>query len=230
MSEWLECVPNFSEGRDPAVLDRLAAVVGRVPGVRLLGREMDADHHRAVVTIAGEATAVERAAFELARVAVECIDLACHTGVHKRTGALDVCPFVPLHDTPMERAVAAAERVGGRIARELSVPVFLYAAAARRPERRVLGHVRNRGFEALREHMPADPDLTPDHGPERGAPDGRCVLGGRAAVLDRLQRRPGQPRSRTGPSHRATGPREQWWAPCGAGDGFSSSVRWGGSK
>lgn len=184
MTEWLECVPNFSEGRDPSVLEALAVAVRAIHGVRLLGREMDADHHRAVVTLAGEARLVEQAAFELARVAVETIDMGRHQGVHKRAGALDVCPFVPLHDTPMARAVAAAERVGRRIAEELGVPVFLYAQAAQRPERRVLGHVRNLGFETLRDRMGAEPDLAPDFGPAAVHPTaGATSVGARPFLI-----------------------------------------------
>ncbi len=163
----LECVPNFSEGRDPAVVDAIAAAMTAVAGVGCLRSELDADHHRAVITIAGPADAVQEAAFRGARTAVERIDLRRHTGVHKRMGALDVCPFVPLAGATMADAVGAARAVGARIADELAVPVFLYAEACTREQRRKLGNVRNLQFEGLRDLVGRDPDYAPDFGPAR---------------------------------------------------------------
>lgn len=167
MSPTLECVPNFSEGRDRKVVDGLVAAMTDVPGARCLGAEMDASHNRCVITLAGEAEAMAEAAFRGAKTAIASIDLRSHKGEHKRMGAMDVCPFVPLAGATMEDAVAVAERVGKRIGEELDLPVFLYGKAARRPEREKLGNVRNKEFEGLKDLVGQDPDFDPDFGPKR---------------------------------------------------------------
>ena len=161
----LECVPNFSEGRRPEVVDAIAAEITGVPGVRLLGREMDADHNRAVLTFVGAPDAVQEAAFRAVRKAAALIDLREHKGAHPRMGATDVVPFVPLGECTMADAVAAANAVGDRIGRELAIPVFLYAEAARRPERIKLADVRKGEFEGLRDAIGRDAERAPDFGP-----------------------------------------------------------------
>ena len=163
----LEFVPNFSEGRDAAVVDAIAEAMSAVPDVRLLAREMDASHHRCVITLAGPAPAMVEAAVVGAREGMARIDLRQHEGEHKRMGAMDVCPFVPLAGASMQDAVAAARQAGSRIADELGLPVYLYAEAAQREDRRKLGNVRNKQFEGLRELIATDAEYAPDFGPSQ---------------------------------------------------------------
>ena len=140
MSALIECVPNFSEGRDPAIVDALCAAL---KGVYLLDRTSDTDHNRTVLTFAGEPEAVLNAAIDAARAAVDRIDLRAHTGVHPRIGALDVLPFIPLEGATLTDCATLAQRAGQRLWNELGIPVYLYEAAARRPERRNLAYVRS---------------------------------------------------------------------------------------
>jgi glutamate formiminotransferase/formiminotetrahydrofolate cyclodeaminase len=180
----LECVPNFSEGRRPEVVDAICDAVRSVPAVRLIGREMDADHNRAVVTFVGPVEPVKEAAFRAIRKASETIDLREHRGAHPRMGATDVCPFVPLGDATMEDAKAAAAEVGERVGRELSIPVFLYAEAARRPERTKLADVRRGEFEGLRDAIGRDDDRAPDFGPAAIHPSaGATAVGARFFLI-----------------------------------------------
>jgi glutamate formiminotransferase len=160
----LEFVPNFSEGKQKDVVDAIVAEMLRVPGVVDLGAELDASHNRAVVTLAGPATAVADAAVAGARAAMQRIDLRRHKGEHKRMGAMDVCPFVPLAGSTMADAVATAKQAGERIGREVGLPVFLYAEAAQRESRRVF---RNKEFEGLQSLVGSDPDYAPDFGPTK---------------------------------------------------------------
>lgn len=163
----LEFVPNFSEGKNRAVVDAIVATMTAVAGVKCLGVELDGNHHRAVVTLAGPQDAIEQAAFAGCREAMSRLDLRQHKGEHKRMGAMDVCPFVPLAGATMADAVATAKRVGARIGKELGLPVFLYADAASRPSRVKLGDFRNKEFEGLRDLVGTDPEFTPDFGPAR---------------------------------------------------------------
>lgn len=165
MQKLLEFVPNFSEGRDRAVVDALVAAMAEVPGAKVLGQEMDGSHHRCVITLAGPAEAMVEAAVRGAAAAKQRIDLRKHQGEHKRMGAMDVCPFVPLAGSTMTDAVAAARQAGTRIGRELELPVFLYAEACTRESRRKLGDFRNKEFEGLRELVGKDPEFAPDFGP-----------------------------------------------------------------
>lgn len=179
-----ECVPNISEGRDPARIDRIVAPARTVPGVVVLDVERNADHHRAVVSLAGEGEALLEAVFALMRVAVSEIDLNHHRGEHPRMGAVDVVPFIPLGGSSMEEAVQLANRLGERVARELSLPVYLYGEAARRPERRDLATVRSGEFEGLREVIATDPARQPDLGEARLHPTaGAVAIGARAALI-----------------------------------------------
>ena len=173
----LEAVPNFSEGRRREVCEAIAAGA-RAGGARVLDLEMDADHNRSVLTLAGPPGAVAEASFAAARKAVELIDLTRHQGQHPRMGAIDVLPFVPLQGARMEDAVALALRAGRRIGEELGVPVFLYEAAASRPDRRNLADLRRPQFEGLRDLIGRDPDRTPDFGPNRIHPTAGCVAVG----------------------------------------------------
>lgn len=179
----VECVPNFSEGRDLATIEALAAAVRRVPGVALLDRHSDPDHHRTVLTFAGSPAAVSEAAFRAVAVAVERIDMTRHTGVHPRVGAADVVPFVPLRGASLADCVALAEALGERLARALHLPIYLYAAAARRPERARLPWLRRPEFEGLAGAL-ATPERAPDLGPARPHPSaGATVVGARGLLL-----------------------------------------------
>lgn len=184
MSQIIECVPNFSEGRDPAVLDQIVQAITAVPGVTLLDREMDTSHHRSVVTFVGDGPAVLEAAFAGAAAAAKLIDLNIHQGEHPRMGAVDVIPFIPIQGATMADCVDLARRLGERIGSELGIPVFLYEEAASRPDRKNLADVRRGEFEGLRELIGSNPDRKPDYGPERIHPSaGAVAVGARAPLV-----------------------------------------------
>ena len=135
MTALIECIPNFSEARRPEVVEKIAASIASIKGVRLLDRSSDLDHNRTVLTFAGQPEAVEEAAFLAIKMASELIDLNLHAGQHPRIGATDVVPFVPISGTSMDECVAMAKRLGERVGLELQIPVYLYESAATRPER-----------------------------------------------------------------------------------------------
>ena len=143
----IECVPNFSEGRDTGVVREIAAAIAGVAGVTLLGWEADADHHRSVITFAGPSDAVREGALQGVGAAAARIDLNAHHGVHPRVGAADVVPFVPLEGSSLGDCVAIAHQTGEQIWERFRVPVYFYEAAARIPERRPLQNVRRSGFD-----------------------------------------------------------------------------------
>ncbi|MGE0709372.1 MAG: glutamate formimidoyltransferase [Planctomycetota bacterium] len=179
----VECVPNFSEGRDPARIAALEQAARSVPGVALLDTHRDPDHHRCVLTLAGAPAAVSEAAFRCVALAVESIDLRGHDGVHPRIGAADVVPFVPLEGATREACVALAMALGERLARELDLPIYYYGHAARRDERRRLPWLRSPGFEGLAAAL-ATPERAPDLGPARPHPSaGATVVGARDLLL-----------------------------------------------
>jgi glutamate formiminotransferase/formiminotetrahydrofolate cyclodeaminase len=183
-SPLVECVPNFSEGRDPATLAALRAALTGVPGVRLLDVQADASHHRSVFTFVASPEAAVEAAFRAARVARERIDLTGHAGEHPRMGATDVVPFIPVRDVTMDTCVTLARALAERIGTELEIPVFLYAKAATRPERERLPDVRKGEFEGLRERIGTDPGATPDFGPSRIHPTaGATAVGARPFLV-----------------------------------------------
>src|SRR5256885_10630539 len=142
MSKLVECVPNFSEGRDKRVLAELERAITGVAGVRLLDVQSDASHHRAVFTFIGAPDAAAEAAFQAISVAAAKIDLTRHKGEHPRMGATDVVPFIPVAGMTMDECVALAKWLGARVGKELGIPVFLYAKAAARPERESLPAIR----------------------------------------------------------------------------------------
>lgn len=179
----LECVPNVSEGRRPEVVARLAAAAASAPGVRLLDVSSDPDHNRSVLTLAGGPDGLHASLLALYEAALAEIDLTRHEGVHPRVGAVDVVPFVPLGDTPMEAAVAAAGRLGEEVASRFGLPVYLYEQAARRPERKRLADVRRGGFEGFPAKI-ADPAWAPDFGRPRVHPAaGVTVIGARFFLI-----------------------------------------------
>jgi glutamate formiminotransferase len=181
--ELIECVPNFSEGERPAIMDAIQAAAESVRGAVVLDRHADAVHNRMVLTIAGPSGPVAEAAFRCAARAAELIDLDRHTGVHPRIGATDVVPFVPLGDTSMRHCIELAQRVGRRIAVELDLPVYLYAEAAAHPERRRLPALRRGEYEHLRAHIADDPRLAPDFGPLTVGPAGATAVGARQPLI-----------------------------------------------
>ncbi len=184
MNKLVECIPNFSEGRDVNVVNAIASAIASVPHIVVLDQTMDSDHHRSVITFAGEPEAVLEAAVRAAARAVELIDLNHHTGEHPRMGALDVLPFVPIQNMTMTDCVALARRAGERIARELRVPVYLYEHAATRPERIDLANVRRGEFEGLRTVIGVLPERAPDFGEAKLHPTaGAIAVGGRAPLL-----------------------------------------------
>ncbi len=179
----VECVPNFSEGRDPAVLDALGAAVTSVDGVRLLDMDPGQATNRTVVTFVGPPEGVLEAAYRAIRTAAERIDMRKHRGEHARMGATDVCPFVPLDGTSMEECVQLARRLGERVGKELGIPVYLYEEAATRPERRNLATIRAGEYEGLEAKL-ASPEWKPDFGPARFVPQsGATVIGAREFLV-----------------------------------------------
>ena len=184
MKRLVECVPNFSEGRDAAKIDAIIAAMREVPGVFLLDRESDADHNRSVVTLAGEPEAVAEAALRGVGKAAELIDLTKHSGAHPRMGATDVVPFIPVEGVAIEDCVALAKRVGREIWERYRIPVYFYEAAAQRPERTNLESIRKGQFEGLREEVLRNPDRAPDVGEPRLHPTaGAIAVGARKFLI-----------------------------------------------
>jgi glutamate formiminotransferase len=184
MKRLIECVPNFSEGRDPAKVDEIVKAMSSVAGVYVLDREMDADHNRSVITLAGEPDAVGEAAILGAGKALELIDMTTHTGAHPRVGATDVVPFIPIEGVTLEDCVALARRVGNEIWKRYRIPIFFYEAAAARPDRVNLENVRRGQFEGLREELKKNHDRQPDIGEPKLHPTaGVTVVGARKFLI-----------------------------------------------
>jgi glutamate formiminotransferase/formiminotetrahydrofolate cyclodeaminase len=183
MSKIVECVPNFSEGRNPATIDAIAAEIRAVKGVRLLSVEPDKDYNRTVVTFVGEPAPVQEAAFRATAAAAKLIDMSTHTGEHPRIGAADVVPFIPVSGVTMEDCVAIANAYGKRVAEELKIPIYLYESAARTPDRANLATVRKGEYEGLAQKL-KDPAWAPDYGaPEFNARSGATVTGARVFLI-----------------------------------------------
>jgi glutamate formiminotransferase / formiminotetrahydrofolate cyclodeaminase len=180
----VECVPNFSEGRNAATLEALRRALSSVPGVRLLDVQADAAHHRSVFTFVAPPDASVEATLAAMRVATERIDLSRHAGEHPRMGATDVVPFVPVRDVTMDDCIALARRLAERAATELQIPIYFYAKAATRPERERLPDIRKGEFEGLRERIGKDPAADPDVGPRRIHPTaGATAIGARPFLV-----------------------------------------------
>jgi glutamate formiminotransferase/formiminotetrahydrofolate cyclodeaminase len=183
MSTLVECVPNFSEGRDPAKVDAILAAM-KMDGVYLLDREMDADHNRCVITLVGERDAIQEAAIRGVGKAAELIDLTKHQGAHPRMGAADVIPFIPIEGVSIEDCVAMARHVGAEIWKRYQIPVYLYEAAATSPERQGLENIRKGQFEGIRAEIATNPARRPDFGEPRVHPTaGTTVVGARKFLI-----------------------------------------------
>ncbi len=179
----VECVPNFSEGRDPARVDAIVEAM-KLPGVYLLDREMDADHNRSVITLVGEREAIQEAAIRGVGKAAELIDLTRHQGAHPRMGAADVVPFIPIDGVTLEDCVVMARHVGAEIWKRYQVPVYLYEAAATTPERQNLENIRRGQFEGIRDEIATVASRRPDFGELRVHPTaGATVVGARKFLI-----------------------------------------------
>ncbi|MBM4345996.1 MAG: glutamate formimidoyltransferase [Deltaproteobacteria bacterium] len=179
----VECVPNFSEGRDKHKIKAITDAIEAVAGARLLDIDPGADTHRTVVTFVAPPEAALQAAFAAIAKAAEVIDMRGHRGEHPRMGATDVCPFVPVSGVTMEQCAELARRLGRRVGDELGIPVYLYEAAASRPERRNLADIRKGEYEGLAAKL-ADPAWVPDFGPAQFvAKHGATVLGARPFLI-----------------------------------------------
>jgi glutamate formiminotransferase / formiminotetrahydrofolate cyclodeaminase len=183
MSTLVECVPNFSEGRDKAKVDAIVDAM-KVDGVFLLDREMDADHNRCVITLVGEREAIQEAAIRGVGKAAELIDLCSHQGAHPRMGAADVVPFIPIDGVTIEDCVAMARHVGEEIWKRYQIPVYLYEAAATSPERQNLENIRRGQFEGIRAEIATNIARKPDFGEARVHPTaGATVVGARKPLI-----------------------------------------------
>jgi glutamate formiminotransferase len=183
MSTLVECVPNFSEGRDPAKVDAILAAM-KMDGVYLLDREMDSDHNRCVITLVGEREAIQEAAIRGVGKASELIDLTKHQGAHPRMGAADVVPFIPIEGVTIEDCVAMARHVGAEIWKRYQIPVYLYESAATSPERQGLENIRKGQFEGIRAEIATNPARRPDFGELRVHPTaGITAVGARKFLV-----------------------------------------------
>src|SRR3954465_179279 len=183
MSTLVECVPNFSEGRDKAKVDAIVEAM-KVPGVYLLDREMDTDHNRCVITLVGDRESIGEAAIRGVGKAAELIDLTQHTGAHPRMGAADVVPFIPIEGVTLEDCVAISRKVGEEIWKRFQIPVYFYEAAAQIPERQNLENIRRGQFEGIRAEIATNPSRKPDVGEARVHPSaGATVVGARKFLV-----------------------------------------------
>ncbi len=183
MNKLVECVPNFSEGRDTKIINLIAESISGVKGVKLLSVEPDKDYNRTVITFVGEPEAVKEAAFQATKTAAELIDMSKHKGQHPRLGATDVVPFIPISGLSMVECVQMANQYGKRVAEELRIPIYLYEEAARLIERKNLATIRKGEYEGLIEKL-KDPKWQPDYGePIFNPKSGATVTGARVFLI-----------------------------------------------
>lgn len=183
MRQLVECVPNFSEGRDERIINAIAESIRQVDGVALLSVEPDRDYNRSVITFVGTPDAVKEAAYRATKTASELIDMRKHNGEHPRIGATDVVPFVPISGVSMEECARLANAYGKRVAEELSIPVYLYEEAALTPERKNLANVRRGEYEGLPEKL-RDPAWKPDYGTDLfNEKSGATITGARVFLI-----------------------------------------------
>lgn len=179
----VECVPNFSEGRDKTKIDQITQAIQSISGIELLSVEMGADVNRTVVTFIGSPEAVKEASFQAIKTAAKVIDMSQHHGAHPRMGATDVCPFVPVESVTMEDCVEISIDVAKRVGEELRIPVYLYEESAQQEERRNLANIRHGEYEGLKEKL-SDPKWEPDYGPAQfNAKAGATVIGAREFLI-----------------------------------------------
>jgi glutamate formiminotransferase / formiminotetrahydrofolate cyclodeaminase len=183
MQQLIECVPNFSNGRNPEIYNTIADQIRSVRGVRLLDLSADPDHNRTVITFVGSPADVEEAAFRAIAEAANLINLDEHEGEHPRIGATDVCPFIPIKGVTEADCVALAQRLGQRVGEELGIAVYLYGAAATRPEREKLSAIRKGQYEQWKEEVATNPDRQPDFGPAEPKTWGATVIGVRPFLI-----------------------------------------------
>jgi len=184
MAKIVECVPNFSEGRRPEIIEAIVNEIKSVPGVLLLDKEMDADHNRAVITFVGGPDEAKLAAFKAISKATELIDMNKHKGEHPRMGATDVVPFIPISGVTTQDCVVLAEQLAKEVAEKLQIPIYLYEVAAKRPDRVNLAAVRKGEYEGLKEEIETNPDRKPDFGPSRMHPTaGATAIGTRMPLI-----------------------------------------------
>ena len=183
MQSIVECVPNFSNGRDPAIYGRIAEAIRSIPAAQVLDVSADPDHNRTVITIVGAPDDVVEAVYRGIAVARDLIDLDHHHGEHPRIGATDVCPFIPVRGLTTEDCVVLARRLGKRVGEELGIAVYLYGAAATRPERESLSEIRKGQYELWKEEVATNPKRRPDFGPAEPRPWGATVVGARPFLI-----------------------------------------------
>jgi len=182
MDKIVECVPNFSEGRDKTIINAISAAVESVEGIKLLDVDAGADFNRTVFTFVGEPDTIVEAAFQAAKVGLSLIDMTKHKGEHARMGALDICPFIPIKNVTEKDCIALSKKFGEKMAKELGVPVFLYAKSAIKPERVRLPDIRKGEYEALEEKF-KDPSYTPDFGKAEFVPKSGATATGCRDIL-----------------------------------------------
>lgn len=183
MAKLIECVPNFSEGRNKVVIEKIVDEVRKTEGVKLLDYSSDADHNRTVVTMVGSPEGIESAAFSLAKRASELIDMSIHQGGHPRMGATDVVPFIPISDVTMEECIKISKSVGKRIGEELYIPVYLYEDAASSAGRKNLAEVRKGQYEGFFDKIKKD-EWKPDYGPDQmNVKSGCTAVGARVPLV-----------------------------------------------
>lgn len=183
MQQIVECVPNFSNGRDPDVYEAIAEAIRSVAGVQVLNVSADADHNRTVITFVGSPADAAEAAFRGIGKAAELIDMDHHSGEHPRLGATDVCPFIPVRNVSMETCVNLATELGRRVGEELGIAVYLYGEAATRPERASLSRIRKGEYETWRAEVATSAEREPDFGPAEPKPWGATVIGARPFLI-----------------------------------------------
>jgi glutamate formiminotransferase / formiminotetrahydrofolate cyclodeaminase len=179
----IECIPNFSEGKDQQIIDAILGSFSSFNKIHVLDHHSDKDHNRTVVTILGSPEEVEEAVFQAIKKAGELIDMDAHKGAHPRIGATDVVPFVPIQNMTIQECIQLAEKVGARVGAELNIPVYLYEEAARTPERKNLEFVRKGQYEGLKDEIQTDPTRIPDYGPSKLGKAGAVVIGAREALI-----------------------------------------------
>lgn len=184
MQKLVECVPNFSEGRNLSKIKKIANSAKKIKGVRVLDTEWDKSHNRCLVTIVGAPEPVFKAAFEMIKTATKLIDMRVHKGEHPRIGATDVVPLVPVSRVTLKECVVLSNKLGKKVASQLKIPVYLYEAAAKRPDRANLADVRKGEYEGLKVEIEKNPERKPDYGPSKMHPTaGAIVIGARKYLV-----------------------------------------------